>query len=207
MTLSIRLKQLSCYYDDFALFKPLCHRFVAHRIYRIAGDNGAGKTTLLRTLAGLFGGYHGELVWQIGDQFLAKAERRSKVLYIGHRGGVKLSLTPLENLRWLTDYEVADRDLMGALDAVGLYGYEYSLVSALSAGQKRRVALARLFVSKHPVWLLDEPFTALDVQAVEKLTAFFAEQVQEGRLIIITTHQALHLSALETLDLERDQCD
>ena len=96
---------------------------------------------------------------------------------------------------------------MEALDRVGLFGYEFVPAAKLSAGQKRRVALARLYVSKHPVWLLDEPLTALDKVAVETLTELFQSEAASGRLIILTTHQPLEIDELVTVDLEYASCD
>ncbi|MEQ3695640.1 MAG: cytochrome c biogenesis heme-transporting ATPase CcmA [Pseudomonadales bacterium] len=212
MSISIHLQELSCSHDDVALFKALDHRFLPRSVYRVAGDNGAGKTTLLRTLAGLFHGTIGSIQWlsqgtDDSSTRLHVSEQRSNLLYIGHKGGIKLGLTPLENLRWLTEYEVADIPLMEALDRVGLFGYEFIPAAKLSAGQKRRVALARLYVSKHPVWLLDEPLTALDKVAVETLTELFQSEAASGRLIILTTHQPLEIDELVTVDLEYASCD
>jgi heme exporter protein A len=212
MSISIRLQELRCFHDDVALFKPLDHHFLPRSVYRIAGDNGAGKTTLLRTLAGLFQGTLGSIEWRLHQtdgtsRSLDVSEQRSSLLHIGHKGGIKPALTPLENLRWLTQYEVADKPLMDALDRVGLFGYEFVPTAKLSAGQKRRVALARLYVSNHPVWLLDEPLTALDKVAVASLTALFCSEASSGRLIILTTHQSLEIDELVTIDLEYALCD
>lgn len=212
MSISIRLQELSCFHDDVALFKPLDHHFLPRSVYRIAGDNGAGKTTLLRTLAGLFQGTSGAVEWlhhrtDGTSRSMDVSEQRSSLLYIGHKGGIKMALTPLENLRWLTQYEVADKPLMDALDRVGLFGYEFVPAAKLSAGQKRRVALARLYVSNHPVWLLDEPLTALDKLAVEAMTELFRSEAATGRLVILTTHQPLDLDELVAVDLEYAACD
>ncbi|RMA81300.1 cytochrome c biogenesis heme-transporting ATPase CcmA [Umboniibacter marinipuniceus] len=212
MSISIHLQELSCSHDDVALFQPLTHHFAPCAVYRIAGDNGAGKTTLLRSLAGLFQGTSGTIEWlntqpSSSAAKLPQAERRANLLYIGHKGGIKLGLTPLENLRWLTEYQIADKPLLDALDRVGLYGYEFVPAAKLSAGQKRRVALARLYVSQHPVWILDEPLTALDKAAVESLTDFFRQEAERGRLVILTTHQSLPIDDLVTVKLEHVPCD
>jgi heme exporter protein A len=150
----------------------------------IEGANGAGKTTLLRSLAGLS---------DIGLQ--GEVERACEnMLYLGHRAGIKQLLTARENLLWYCQAYGLDVDgVDAALDRVGLYGYEAVLCQNMSAGQQRRVNLARLYLGTGGLWLLDEPFTAIDKAGVESLSRTLVEQVEAGGAIIMTSHQELPL--------------
>jgi heme exporter protein A len=148
----------------------------------IEGANGAGKTTLLRSLAGLSQlGMEGEI-------------RRHcvQLLYLGHRPGIKQLLTARENLAWYCQaYGLDDNRVESALDRVGLYGYEDMLCQNMSAGQQRRVNLARLYLDGGGLWLLDEPFTAIDKAGVKSLAQTLVEQVESGGAVIMTSHQEL----------------
>jgi len=148
----------------------------------VEGANGAGKTSLLRILAGL--SRHG---------FEGRVRRRAPLIYLGHQAAVKALLTPRENLAWHVSGEAqyGDRAIVEALANVGLYGYEDVPSHALSAGQHRRVNLARLYLSSSPLWLLDEPFTAIDVNGVGELQLLQEEHVKQGGAVLITSHQAL----------------
>ena len=149
---------------------------------QIEGANGAGKTSLLRILAGLSRyGYAG------------RVERHGPMLYLGHQSAVKAMLTPRENLAWHVSGEsqYSGAAIEAALEKVGLFGYEDVYSHALSAGQHRRVNLARLYLSTSPLWLLDEPFTAIDVEGVAALEALKVEHVKKGGAVVLTSHQAL----------------
>ena len=173
---------------------------------QLEGPNGAGKTTLLRVIAGLLPLAEGQLTWQ--GQNLAKAEIKEdfnqNLVFLGHQPGIKPELSTLENLSWFAGLEgITDEVLLvQALAAVGLAGYEGQLSHQLSAGQKRRVALARLLVTRRKLWLLDEPFTALDKQAVANLKQLFMHHCSQGGSIILTSHHALEdLPNLQKLQL------
>jgi heme exporter protein A len=148
----------------------------------IEGANGAGKTTLLRSLAGLSQlGMEGEIRLHC-----------EHLLYLGHRPGIKQLLTPRENLAWYCQaYGLDDNRVESALDRVGLYGYEDMLCQNMSAGQQRRVNLARLYLGDGGLWLLDEPFTAIDKAGVKSLSQTLVEQVESGGAVIMTSHQEL----------------
>jgi heme exporter protein A len=167
------------------LFHDLSFEVMPGHLFQVEGANGAGKTSLLRILAGLsrygFGG---------------RVRRSAPLLYLGHQSGVKALLTPRENLAWHVSGEGAygDRQIEGALQQVGLYGYEDVPSHALSAGQHRRVNLARLYLSQCPLWLLDEPFTAIDKQGVAELEALFVRHVQAGGGVVMTSHQPLRVT-------------
>jgi len=201
--IDLQARQLLCERDDRVLFEQLDVAVGNGDLLQLAGPNGAGKTTLLRLLAGLNRDYEGELLWcgqPLTDDFFAYASKR---LYQGHLAAVKKALTPLENLRWrVSSWNVSDDQLWAALDEVELGGYEETACQQLSAGQQRRVALARLCVAPTPLWILDEPFTALDKAGVRWLEGCLQRQVESGGAVIITSHHALeNIASLRQLEL------
>ena len=162
------------------LFRDLGLRLDPGDLVHLRGANGAGKTTLLRMLAGLSRlGFDGEIL------------RSAPCLYLGHGSAVKGLLTPRENLLWHPSGEAAGDParIDAALAAVGLYGYEEVPAARLSAGQQRRVNLARLYLSERPLWLLDEPFTAIDAQGVAALTERIVAHCAAGGAALLTSHQ------------------
>ena len=179
----IEISALSCERDDRLLFNNLSVALESGQILRVAGPNGAGKTTLLRTVAGLFGIQDG--VIRVNQ--LPLQECLDQIIYIGHKPQVTKDLTVLDNLKFLTDADEAC--LQKALDHVGLKGYHDSLVKELSQGQGRRCALARLWCVEAPIWILDEPYTALDVGMAKTLDARINEHVAVGGICLFTTHQ------------------
>lgn len=181
---------LTCIRDERILFSNL--NFTVNRgdIVQIEGANGAGKTSLLRLLAGLSSAEQGEVRWQ-GERLQQQREQwHRSLLFLGHQPGVKTMLTPLENLAFY-HAECSDEQRFAALEAVDLPGFEEVAVAQLSAGQQRRVALARLWLSQAPVWILDEPLTAIDVNGVGKLMSLFVQHARNGGMVILTTHQPL----------------
>lgn len=168
------------------LFADLSFEIDRGQLWQIEGANGAGKTSLLRILCGLSRyGFDGSV------------QRLAPLLYLGHLSAVKSLLTPRENLAWHAsgEYAASDADIERALSRVGLYGYEDVPSHTLSAGQHRRVNLARLYLSRAPLWLLDEPFTAIDRGGVGELEALFDQHVQGGGAVVMTSHQALGVTA------------
>ena len=185
---------LTCIRDERILFSDLNFTVNPGDIVQIEGPNGAGKTSLLRLLAGLSSAEQGEVRWQ-GERLQQQREQwHRSLLFLGHQPGVKTILSPLENLAFY-HAEGDDEQRFAALEAVDLLGFEEVAVAQLSAGQQRRVALARLWLSRAPVWILDEPLTAIDVNGVEKLMALFVRQARSGGMVILTTHQPLPASA------------
>ena len=200
----LSVANLSCVRGERRLFSGLAFDLAAGEWLHVQGENGAGKTTLLRALVGLSHPDQGEIRWQnqlIGE--LAEDYRR-ELLYLGHYGAVKEELTPLENLTLaslLDGRRLDDREALAALHRFGLKGREELPVRFLSAGQKRRVLLARLVTRKAVLWVLDEPFTALDVKAVDMLSALIAEHVTGGGMAILTSHQAMPIAGGKAVKL------
>jgi heme exporter protein A len=189
----IEAKSLFCERDDRVLFESLSFDIHAGEMVQIEGPNGSGKTTLLRILSGLSEAYEGEIYFNGEDIASARAEYFSNLLYLGHKPGVKAVLTPVENLVSYTACRVnrSGAEIEAALAKVGLNGYEDVPCHSLSAGQHRRVALARLYLSDAPLWILDEAFTAIDKAGVKTLEQLMAQRVAEGGTIILTTHHEL----------------
>ena len=173
---------------------------------QLAGPNGAGKTSLLRIIAGFSVPDEGSVLFQ--DQSISKyyEEYARELLFIGHKTGVSTQLSAVENVRhWLQiNGYINEPDLYPILAQLGLVGLEDVPVRMLSAGQQRRVALVRLWLSDAKLWVLDEPFTALDKSGVAFLQQRFTEHLQSGGAILLTTHQDLttHFSNLQTVTLE-----
>ena len=194
---SLNISQVRCERDDRLLFQNLSFALGSGDILRVAGPNGSGKTTLLRMIAGLFEVQDGVIT--IDKEPLS--ERRYQVLYIGHKPQVSRDLTVIDNLKFLTGCD--EPIVKQALIDVGLRGYHDSLVKELSQGQGRRCALARLWCSEAPIWILDEPYTALDVTMVETLDLKINAHIVRGGLCLFTTHQPPQSLNFETLELGR----
>lgn len=184
----LQLNGLACERDDRCLFAGLDLVLQAREAVQLRGPNGAGKTTLLRCIAGLHLDYQGNIGlpegWPEGQQFL----------FVGHRPGISPLLTAAENLTWhlrLAGLVADDDSVAQALARVGLEGWEQVAGAQMSAGQQRRTALARLALptARVPLWLLDEPFTALDDDGVELVKGLMREQLLRGGAVLFTTHQ------------------
>lgn len=189
----LAVKNLFCERDERVLFANFSLQINAAEVVQIIGQNGSGKTTLLRILCGLSDAYTGEIYWQGTDLDEVREEYYQAMLYVGHLAGVKGSLTAEENLRWMMqlDKSLNKCSIMEALKLVGLCGFEDVPCHSLSAGQQRRVGLARLYLSSAPLWILDEPFTALDKKGVKEKEVLIASHLQEGGAVILTTHHDL----------------
>jgi heme exporter protein A len=184
---------LSCERDWRLLFERLDLRIAKGEMLQIAGPNGSGKTSLLRLLSGLMQPTSGKVLLEGRDLESQRGELARNLLWIGHAAGIKGLLTAEENLTWLCAlHQPASRDaIWQALDAVGLRGFEDVPCHTLSAGQQRRVALARLYLSPPPLWILDEPFTALDKHGVAQLERHLAAHCEQGGMVVLTTHHSL----------------
>ncbi|MCA1768786.1 MAG: cytochrome c biogenesis heme-transporting ATPase CcmA [Halomonas sp.] len=194
MSLSLQARKLACERDDRCLFEDLDLDIRAGEIVRIEGPNGSGKTTLLKILSGQLADYQGELFWNGMAMRESRQAFLENLLYLGHAPGVKSALTPLENLTWYqalagdNDNEAAR---LAALESVGLAGFEDVPAGQLSAGQQRRVALARLELTPRPLWVLDEPFTAIDRDGVAALEERIILHARSGGCVLVTTHHEL----------------
>ncbi|MEE4572704.1 cytochrome c biogenesis heme-transporting ATPase CcmA [Pseudomonas alliivorans] len=186
---------LTCERDGRLLFENLDLTLQAGDMLQVCGPNGSGKTSLLRLLCGLMQSIEGQVMLNGVALDRQRPELAGLLLWIGHAPGLKELLTPLENLSWLYALqgggEPADFDQ--ALKTVGLSGFEDVPCHTLSAGQQRRVALARLYLPGPPIWILDEPFTALDQQGINQLEACLAEHCERGGAVVLTTHHVLDL--------------
>ncbi|MGB5832953.1 MAG: cytochrome c biogenesis heme-transporting ATPase CcmA [Thiohalocapsa sp.] len=193
----LEVAALACRRGDRRLFADLSFAVAKQTLLHVRGRNGSGKTTLLRALCGLLRPDAGQIRWRGEDIDELAEEFNRELLYFGHLNGIKADLTGLENLRiaaTLDQDPVKDNEILNALDRIGLGGFEDLPTRMLSQGQKKRVALARLILSKAPLWILDEPFTALDMDAVELLQGLIAEQVAAGGAVVLTTHQEVALT-------------
>lgn len=204
----LQVQQLYCERDDRILIRDLAFSLGSGDILQIEGPNGSGKTTLIRILCGLSDDYSGDIHWRGQPRHRHDDRFRREHLYFGHLTGIKSSLTPRENLRWILHLKgvaehrnALDAAIETALEQVGLASYEDVPVYALSAGQKRRVALARLQVEPAALWVLDEPFTAIDRKGVAELEALVQQHAAQGGSVLLTTHHALAIPNLRKLQL------
>ncbi|RWX56573.1 cytochrome c biogenesis heme-transporting ATPase CcmA [Photobacterium chitinilyticum] len=199
----LSVQELSCVRDERVLFDDLSFSVSSGELVQVEGHNGAGKTTLLRIIAGLGRADSGNVCWNNEKIESAREDYYQDLLFLGHQTGVKRELTAFENLAFFqamhTNTEGSglkgkpqvsgEECLWQALAHVGLAGREDVPAGQLSAGQQRRVALARLWISNHKLWILDEPLTAIDKQGVKVLEQLFLSHVERGGVVLLTTHQ------------------
>lgn len=192
MSLLVTAQHLTSIRAGRTLFADLSLSLPAGAVLHVEGPNGAGKSTLLRILAGLLRPQSGQVVLFPEHHQHDPDYWRRQLLFIGHKAAVKGELTALENLAIQAQLDGAPiHDPWLTLETVGLLGLEDIPAQQLSAGQQRRVALARLWHSRALLWILDEPFTALDVRGIDLVQQRFAEHVGRGGSIILTSHQPL----------------
>lgn len=194
---------LCCIRQDRVLFEQLDVRVHASELVQIAGKNGAGKSSLLRILAALVAPDDGALHYRQQPLTSVSSEYAANLCYIGHQSGIHEQLTALENLSfWRSASGIAKDDDFALLARLGLAGLEDIPCRMLSAGQQRRVSLARLWFTRRQLWILDEPFTALDQTAIAMLQQHFAGHLQQGGAIVLTTHQNLSMAFSRQTTLE-----
>ena len=191
-------RNLTCLRGDRLLFKKIGLELSAGGLMYVLGENGSGKSSLLRLLCGLLSPEDGEVFWN-GKSIKNDAENyQSNLTYIGHLNGLKDDLTALENLQFsarLAANVVNDAVVLSALTAIGVARCANLPVGVLSQGQKRRVALAKLWLSSSQLWILDEPFAALDTASVAILAEQLNQHMAKGGMAIITTHQDVDIQA------------
>ncbi|HXY21439.1 MAG TPA: cytochrome c biogenesis heme-transporting ATPase CcmA [Burkholderiaceae bacterium] len=197
---------LECVRGERCLFQGLDIELGPGQCLHIAGDNGAGKTSLLRILAGLLSPTKGKVRWRGRDITRTREEYGSELAFVGHLNGIKDDLTVLENVRLeaaVRGVDVSVDVAREALARLGLEEFDEVLVRHLSQGQKRRVALARLCGAVPTrLWILDEPFNALDSRAVETVYALLEAHLATGGIAVLTAHQKVDLPAsAQRLDL------
>ena len=187
---------LSCIRDDRVLFEGLSFELVSGQVLLLEGQNGSGKTSLLRILCGFREADAGQVLW-CGDA-INDSQYYADMAYVGHLDGVKKELTVLENLKVALALGSAGQySIPQALAKVQLADYDDVLVQALSAGQKRRLSLARLLITHNSVWILDEPFTSLDKQGIALIETLMSEHCAGGGMIILTSHHDIELHGVD----------
>lgn len=187
----LEARALSFHRQDEPVFAPLDFRVYAGELALIEGDNGSGKTTLLRMLAGLLHLGAGELLWR--GELLQRDECASDILFLGHQLGLKADLSTLENLRIAAALHGAREEwnVPTVLTEIGLSGYEDEPVRRLSAGQKKRAAIARLILLPASLWLLDEPYANLDRIGIALVNDLLKRHTDAGGVAMVTSHSTI----------------
>jgi len=188
----LSVRNLACSRNDRELFADLSFELEAGGLVQIVGTNGSGKTTLLRCLCGLFTAENGEVLWNGAPIEQQRAEYLMSLSYVGHKAGIKDDLTPVENLHM--DAVLAGNhngiDPRTALAQVGIERVGNVPCRALSMGQRRRVALARLLVTHNQLWVLDEPLAALDHAGQEMVADLLQAHSKQGGMVVFSSHQS-----------------
>lgn len=199
------LDNIACERGETRLFEGCSLTISSGQWWQIEGHNGIGKTSLLRILAGLAVAADGQVLWNGTPIVQQRDDYYANLFYLGHHAGVKPELTAWENLRFyqkLHNLPQNDENLWNALAKVSLIGREDLPCSYLSAGQQRRVALAKLWLTQAPLWILDEPFTAIDKKGVAELIAHIEQHCEQGGIVIFTSHQTAESHKVQTLSLD-----
>jgi heme exporter protein A len=202
----LQAMDVGCERGGRQLFKPVSFALSAGEALHLEGDNGAGKTTLLRAISGLSPLAQGRVHWCGVPVIEAASGFKSELLYLGHALGLKDELTALENVQLsaaMAGQRLSREMALQALATQGLKTRAHLPLRVLSQGQKRRVALARLQVAQAKLWLLDEPFVALDTEAVKALQLLLQHHVKQGGALVFTSHQTVNLgAAVQSLRLQ-----
>ncbi len=202
---SFEVKNLSCVRDDRVLFEGLNFKLNNHQVLLLEGKNGSGKTSLLRIICGFREQDAGEIFWC--DTAIKDSQFYAEMAYVGHLDGVKKELTVLENLKMsLALNQQGNYSIEQALEKVHLAGYDDSVVQSLSAGQKRRLSLARLLITKNNLWVLDEPFTSIDKAGIKLIESLMHEHITAGGMIILTSHHDLALHETDVQKINLSSC-
>lgn len=200
----LETRDLGCIRSDRLLFEHLDIALAPGEMLVVEGPNGCGKTSLLRILTGLRLADDGQVLWRGETVDRLAGDYYEQVAYVGHHDGVKLELSCLENLRLARAMGIpSNADLDEVLERVNLYAYGESEAGSLSAGQRRRLALARLLATESLCWILDEPFTSLDRASIGLFAGLFEQHLMNEGLIVVTSHHEMDLPtrAVRRLDL------
>jgi heme exporter protein A len=201
----LEVKNLMCIRDDRVLFSELCFSLNRQQVLLLEGKNGSGKTSLLRILCGFREPDQGVVSWCGAN--IIDGSFHADMAYVGHLDGVKKELSVFENLQMaLALGQTGEISIGQALEKVQLQGYDDTPVQALSAGQKRRLSLARLLITRNILWILDEPFTSLDRQGIKLIESLMLEHVQRGGMIIMTSHHDIDLPAADIQRINLSTC-
>lgn len=201
----LSINKLYCERDERILFQNLSFSVAENEVWQIQGSNGSGKTTLLRILCGLNDEYAGSIYWRGVENIKARHDFNRDVFYLGHTPAINKTLTPNENLNWFCASRALENSaqIKSVLNKFNLYGYDDMPCYLMSAGQQRRVSLARMLLSQAKLWIIDEPFTALDKQGVAELEVMLCEHAKNGGAVILTTHHDLHMDfPIQVIDLD-----
>ncbi len=189
-------QQLSCIRDDRLLFDNLDFELNSGQVLLLEGKNGSGKTSLLRIICGFREPETGLVSWC--GKAINNSHYYADMVYVGHQDGIKKELTVLENLKMSLALGSAGQfSIHQALDRIKLAGYDNVLVQVLSAGQKRRLSLARLLITHNRIWILDEPFTSLDKEGIALTETLMAEHCANGGMIVLTSHHEINLQGVD----------
>jgi heme exporter protein A len=202
--LVLEARGLRCVRGERELFTNLHLRVASGNCLHVRGENGVGKTSLLRLLTGLSKPESGEVLWDDQSITLDPIAYHRELLFLGHRDALKEDLTALENLQMyaaLDGVSLSQEKALATLARFGLRGRESLPVNCLSAGQKRRILMARMLTRQAKLWILDEPFNALDIQAVHELQNLITEHLSAGGLVVLTSHQEVNISNVQVLEL------
>jgi heme exporter protein A len=200
--------RLACMRQNRHLFSELSFKLYPHDCLLIEGANGSGKTTLLRTLTGLSTPQTGEIFWENQPIAMNRESYHANLHFIGHQNGIKLGLTVVENIQLHNHYQLNSlkKTLDPVLEILSLHDFKNTLAGQLSAGQKRRMALVKLWLHHKPLWILDEPYTALDAQTQALFTAHLSAHLKTGGVVIMTSHQFFQLEHAQKSTIRLSAC-
>jgi heme exporter protein A len=201
----LETSKVECVRGDRPLVSGLSFSLRDGELLHIVGRNGSGKTTLLRTLCGLSRPNAGQIRWNSTDIHVLGDDYRALLAYVGHANGVQGDLTAAENLHVATRLDNGTDTLVkGALERMGLTRFAHLPTKVLSQGQRRRLALARLLVSKKNLWILDEPFAGLDADSVAVMEDILTDYLTRGCMVVVTSHQKIACGAKATQHITLD---